>query len=61
MVKVKFIKNHVHPIKKGDIGEFNEGHANYLIKVGAAELLEESSKEPKKVKKETKKEDCKTC
>lgn len=59
MVKVKFIKNHVHPIKKGDIGEFNEGHANYLIKVGAAELFEEQA--PKKVKKETKKEDCKTC
>lgn len=71
MKKVRFLKDHVNGIKKGQVGDFNEGRANYLIRVGVAELVGESVKaEPKKTAakpkaktkaKAAKAEPCKTC
>ena len=64
--KVKFLKDHVNGIKKGNVGEFNEARANYLVRTGVAEYVVE--KEPKKAVKQTKEnlkttknEPCKTC
>jgi hypothetical protein len=45
--KLRFLKDHVNGIKKGDVGDFSEGRANYLIRTGVAELVEQE--EPKKV------------
>lgn len=65
--KVKFLKDHVNDIKKGDVGEFNEARANYLVRHKVAEYVEEN--EPKqavrqskeKPKKAFKAEPCKSC
>lgn len=66
--KLRFLKDHVNGIKKGDIGDFSEGRANYLIRMGVAEFVEQE--EPKKavapkgknVKQAVKQEEpCKTC
>jgi len=66
--KLKFLKDHVNGIKKGDVGDFSEGRANYLIRTGVAELVEQE--EPKKAvapkgknaKQAVKKDEpCKTC
>ena len=60
-IKVKFLKNHVNGIKKGDVGEFDHGRATYLINIGAAELTTEGKKATKKVETKTKEKKCKTC
>lgn len=64
--KVKFLKDHVNGIKKGDVSDFNEARANYLVRTGVAEYVEEN--EPKKAVKQTKgklkttkSEPCKNC
>ena len=65
--KVRFLKDHINDIKKGDVGEFKEARAYYLVRVGLAEYVEEN--EPKqsvkqskeKPKKAVKAEPCKTC
>lgn len=71
--KLKFLKDHVNGIKKGDVGDFSEGRANYLIRMGVAELVEQEEPkkdEPKKAvapkgknsKQAVKKDEpCKTC
>lgn len=64
MKKVRFLKDHVNGIKKGQTGDFNEGRANYLVRVGVAEIIKDV--EPKKAVKQTKgkkvkAEPCKTC
>lgn len=67
MKKVKFLKDHVNDIKKGDVGEFNTARADYLVRVGVAEYVtDEPLKEAVKVekkspKKAVKEEPCKTC
>lgn len=70
MKKLRFLKDHVNGIKKGQVGNFNEGRANYLIRVGVAELAEETAKAETKPKaksnakpkaKTAKAEPCKTC
>ncbi|MGJ1362886.1 hypothetical protein ACR79B_20760 [Sphingobacterium spiritivorum] len=61
MTKVKLLKDH-NGQKKGTTGELAEGRANYLVRMGVAEYVEES--QPKaEVKKTSKKkvEPCKTC
>lgn len=65
--KVKFLKDHINGIKKGDVGEFKEGRANFLVRYNLAEYVEEN--EPKqavkqskeKPKKAVKAEPCKSC
>lgn len=70
MRKVRFLKDHVNGIKKGQEGEFNDGRANYLVRVGVAEFVDETSsktstkksKSTSKAKPDTaKSEPCKTC
>lgn len=67
MKKVKFLKDHVNGIKKGDVGEFNIARADYLVREGIAEyIIEEPLKtavkvEAKEPKKSIKVEPCKTC
>lgn len=67
MKKVKFLKDHVNGIKKGDIGELDEARANYLVRVGVAEYTDEEplkkavKVEKKAPKKAVKVEPCKTC
>ena len=70
MKKVKFLKDHVNGIKKGDVGDFSEGRANYLIRTGVAELVEHEEVKQAVVptgkgkgKKQAVKKDepCKTC
>lgn len=67
MKKVKFLKDHVNGIKKGDVGEFSIGRAEYLVRGGVAEYvtnepLKEAVKVEKKApKKAVKEEPCKTC
>jgi len=56
--KVKFLKDHVNSIKKGDIGEFNDARADYLVREGIAEYVEDSKKNFKQA---VKNEPCKTC
>ncbi|MGJ1367408.1 hypothetical protein [Sphingobacterium spiritivorum] len=64
MAKVKLLKDH-NGQKKGTTGELAEGRANYLVRMGVAEYVDES--QPKaEVKKTSKKvtnkvEPCKTC
>lgn len=64
-IKVRFLKDHVNGIKKGDEGEFGSGRANYLVRVKVAEIIGESKpkKAPKKSKttKDVKVEPCKDC
>jgi len=75
--KVKFLKNHVNGIKKGDVESYDEGRADYLVRVKAAEYVVEKPKvenkkssakakaqKEDKPKADTKKkgdEPCKTC
>lgn len=68
--KVRFIKNHVNGIKKGDVESYDIGRADYLVRVKAAEyVVDEPKKEDKKQatkatdKKSKNKGDepCKTC
>ena len=68
--KVRFIKNHVNGIKKGDVESYDIGRADYLVRVNAAEyVIDEPNKEDKKQtakaadKKSKNKgeEPCKTC
>lgn len=67
MSRIKFLKDHVNGIKKGDEGEFTEGRANYLVRTGVAEYVTDA--EPKKSvkqdkskpKRSVKQESCKTC
>ncbi|QBQ41076.1 hypothetical protein E2P86_07885 [Sphingobacterium psychroaquaticum] len=68
MKKVKFIKDHVNGIKKGQVGEFSDGRANYLVRNGVAEYVEgaepkQAAKQEKaKAKQAVKKDEpCKTC
>lgn len=67
MKKVKFLKDHVNGIKKGDKGDVPVGRADYLVRVGVAEYvtdepLKEAVKVEKKApKKAVKEEPCKTC
>ena len=47
--KVRFIKNHVNRIKKGDVESYDIGRAVYLVSVKAAEyVIDEPKKEDKK-------------
>lgn len=73
--KVRFIKNHVNGIKKGDVESYDVGRAEYLVRVKAAEYVAEEPKaeNKKSVAKEVKEEKpksgktkggndpCKTC
>lgn len=67
MKKVRFLKDHVNGIKKGDVGDFNEARSNYLVRERIAEyVIEESLKKAisvgdKEPKKSIKVEPCKTC
>lgn len=71
MKKVKFLKDHVNGIKKGQVGGFPHGRAEYLVRVKVAEYVDDVVKpEPKKAvaktkgtpKKAVKKDEpCKTC
>ncbi|MVZ65035.1 hypothetical protein GQF61_04170 [Sphingobacterium sp. DK4209] len=66
MSRIKFLKDHVNGIKKGDEGEFTEGRANYLVRTGVAEYVTEAEpkqavKQTKQKLKTTKSELCKTC
>lgn len=71
MKKVKFLKDHVNGIKKGQVGDFSEGRADYLVRVGVAEYVTEKEDKPelKRAVKQTKAtkqavkkdEPCKTC
>lgn len=64
---IRFLKDHVNGIKKGDIGEIAYAKANYLVRVGVAEYID--GIEPKKAvtkrktskKKTAKGAPCKTC
>lgn len=56
--KVRFLKDHVNGIKKGNVSEFNIGRASYLVREKIAEYV--GDKTPKTVKAE-KAEPCKTC
>lgn len=66
--KLRFLKDHVNGIKKDDIGDFSEGRANYLIRMGVAELVEQEEHKKavapkgKNAKQAVKQEEpCKTC
>lgn len=71
MKKVKFLKDHVNGIKKGQVGDFSEGRADYLVRVGVAEYvtekedkteLKQAVKQTKETKQAVKKDEpCKTC
>ena len=69
-VKVKLLKDH-NGQKKGTIGNVAKARAEYLVRVGVAEYVDEKpteakpkktkSAEPKFVKKVEEKQPCKTC
>ena len=59
-IKVKFLKDHVNDIKKGDIGEFNEGRAIYLVSNGFAEYVT-GNKLKSKNKQAVENTPCKSC
>lgn len=69
-VKVKLLKDH-NGQKKGTIGNVAKARAEYLVRVGVAEYVDEKPAEekpkktkpakPKLVKKVEDKEPCKTC
>lgn len=72
MKKVKFLKDHVNGIKKGQVSEFNTGRADYLVRAGVAEYVTDNGVDteykqavvkPKgKVKQAVKQDEpCKTC
>lgn len=59
MKKVRFLKDHVNGIKKGQVGDLNTGRADYLVREGIAEYVDGEAK--KSVKPKAEKTPCKTC
>lgn len=70
--KVRFIKNHVNGIKKGDVESYDVGRADYLVRVKVAEYVTEEPKteskksaakevKPKSGKTKGGNDPCKTC
>ena len=57
--KVKFLKDHVNGIKKGQVGELTIGRADYLVREGIAEYVDVETK--KSVKPKADKSPCKSC
>lgn len=70
--KVRFIKNHVNGIKKGEVESYDVGRADYLVRVKVAEYVTEEPKteskktvakevKPKSGKTKGGNDPCKTC
>lgn len=57
--KVKFLKDHVNGIKKGQVGELTIGRADYVVREGIAEYVDGETK--KSVKPKADKSPCKSC